>query len=266
MKRQLYDLWLRSRSISQTRECRNLLKDAHYGDNYRRIYFYHIRKTAGSSIIQAFLAAGGEESKSVYRRLVQQPQHRAISDKYVYVGWRKYLIEGGLYTFAFSHIPYWELELPRDTFRFTIIRDPFKRAFSHYKILVNFSRQEGPMRPNIVPELSWLGKSMNDFLDKIPPDALLNQLFMFSKEFNVDEAYERICSCEHVMFTEDFDNGLAQLSAKTGFALEPNRTRTSRIEEDVDTSAIDRMREMVEPEMRLYQRLRERFAPTTGES
>ncbi len=260
MKRMAYDFWLRLKYAGQERECKALLQDRLFAGQFRRIYFYHIRKTAGSSIIKAFLSVGGEDSAAVYRRLVRTPIHRTISGDNVIVGWRKFLIEGGHYSFAFSHIPFDELKLPPETFTFTIIRDPLKRAFSHYKILVNFARQDGPKRKNIVPELRWLGKTMDDFLDRIPKHALLNQLYMFSRNFDVDEAYDRVASFSHVMFTEDFNEGLQQLASKTGLALEPHFARRSSIDDAVDTSAMERLQEMVAPEFELYQRLRKEAA------
>ena len=100
-------------------KCKFLTTSYNLTDNVKRIYFFHIRKTAGTSLNHAFLALGGEEGCKVYEKLPQTRTLRIISQGKIFVGWNKGLIESGNYFYAFSHIPQHQLALPDNTFTFT---------------------------------------------------------------------------------------------------------------------------------------------------
>ena len=155
----------------------NLAKNYSIGDEYKRIYLFHIRKTGGTSLNQIFLGLGGEDGKDVYTKLAKTPNHRVKSDDQLFVGWNKKLIESGNYFYAFSHIPKHKLILPNNTFTITFLRDPVKRVISHYKMLYYY-QVNSINHPCMKTEGAWLGECFQDFLERIPYEHLLNQLYI----------------------------------------------------------------------------------------
>lgn len=222
---------------------------------YRRIYLFHIRKTGGTSLNHILLSQGGEDREEVYRRLSEDKNHRIISNDKVFVGWNKKLIEQGYYYYAFSHMLKHQLRLPEGTFTITCLRDPVKRVLSHYKMLLEF-KVNNIVHPCMKIEGEWLGNSFNDFLTNIPTEHLLNQLYMFSKNFDVNEAFDNIVGCSHFFFTEQFSLGVSQLSSKLGIELKPLHIRKTSIDVNFSRVDIDRLRSMLEAEYVLFDKLK----------
>jgi hypothetical protein len=211
-----------------------------------------------------FLSLSDRKSERTYHELAGQSSHRLIINGKVFVGWNRQLIEQGYYFYAFSHAPYHALDLPRKTFTITCLRDPVQRVLSHYKMLLAY-RQSGEFRPDYEEEAGWLGNSLGEFLDNIPREHLLRQLYTFSEAFDVDEAFENIVNLSHYFFTEAFSQGIADLAKKTGLALEPIHIRKSSIQFQPKESDLARLRSVVEPEFELYRRLRQAYEPVDGE-
>lgn len=226
---------------------------ARVGELWKRIYHYHIRRSGGSSLNFAFLSLGGENGVEVYRELTAAEPHRVVSGGRFFIGWERRLIEEGDYFYAFSHLPKHRLELPRETFTFTCLRDPVDRVVSHYKLLRRYVDDSIP-HPCLKTEGPWLGDGFCHFLSNIPKEHLLNQLYMFSKTFDVSEAFDNITGCSNFSFTENRRAGLAALSAKLGLRIDLlHANDTSKIPV-ATTSELERLREMLEPEYRLLER------------
>lgn len=236
----------------QERKCRKL---ANYiiANKYKRIYFYHVRKASGTSLNHMFLSLAGEED--IHSRLLKAKNKRAISNKKIYVGWNKVLIERGNYFYAFSHIPMHKLRLPDKTFTITCLRDPASRIISHYKMLIEI-RSKNPYHPLIKTEGKWLGNSFSEFITRIPKTHFMNQLYMFSKNFNVEEAFNNITLCSHFFFTEDFRSGIDELTTKIELKLEPMRKRMSSVDVGLKDTDIDHLKFKLAPEYRLIDTLR----------
>lgn len=229
---------------------------------YRRIYHYHLRKTAGTSLDSAFWGLAGLDLKSRKRRLVVQRNGLG------FVNHKKALIERGDYFYASSHLPAHELRLPEETFTITILRDPLARLLSHYRMLL-WARADArapaiePFWKGLRRGMEWLGASFGDFLDRIPRERLLNQLFMFSPAFHVEEAAARILSCSAVCHTESLAGDLAHLAARLELPLQNVRERswTRTLSVSPSPSEVARARELLEPEFLLLERIRQE--PTT---
>lgn len=223
--------------------------------DYKRIYFYHIRKTAGTSLNHMFLSCGGEKGGDVYARITNAFTQRIVSNNLVFVGWDQKLIEQGNYFYAFSHLPFHKIKLPEQTFTFTCLRDPVSRVLSHYKMLIECQQSISP--PSwYEKEKDWLGNNIKDFLNRAPKEHLLSQLFMFSEKFDIEEAFDGIMSCSSFMFTENFDQGVNLLSSRTGCELKPLHIRKALIDINAYDTAIERLRLLLEPEYILYEKLR----------
>ena len=221
---------------------------------YERIYHYHIRKTGGTSLNYMFLALGGEPPEDVYRRLNADTTRPAVSGGRVFCR-HEALIERGEYFYAFSHTPAHALRLPPGTFTLTCLRDPVERVLSYYRMLLYY-QVNNIAHPCMKTESAYLGESFSDFLTRVPPSVLLNQLYMFSERLDVEEAFGRITHCSHWILLEEFDAGVRRLSEKLGIDLRPIHVRKSPLEVAVDERDRQRLRCLLEPEYRLLDRLR----------
>lgn len=221
---------------------------------YERIYFYHIRKAAGTSLNHAFFDLGEEDAEVVYDQLGRR--RMMVAGSKTFVGWNKPLIESGRYFYAFSHIPSHQLELPASTFTITCFRDPVQRVLSHYKYLL-LLQSEGSSHNCLKREGPWLGNSFADFVKNMPPEHLFNQLYMFSESLNLNEAFDAIAQCNHLMFTEQFNKGLNQLSEKLGCSLQSKRKNRSRTDVMIREDEIEAARHRLHSEYDLLERVRE---------
>lgn len=175
------------------------IADYTIGHGYKRIYHFHVRKNGGTSLNKIFCSLGTEQGVNPYGKLSQTRNNRVISNGKVFVGWNQKLIEQGYYYYAFSHTPKHMLKLPDKTFTITCLRDPAERVISHYKMLLEH-RLKYKSHPLLKTEGKWLNNSFADFLMNIPRKHLLNQLYMFSKNFSVNEAFDNITECSYFLF------------------------------------------------------------------
>lgn len=235
--------------------CKKLAKSYYINGGLKRIYLYHIRKCVGTSLHNMFFTLSCEKGSDIYSRIVRFPNLRITINGKVFVGWNKKLIEQGNYFYAFSHIPEHELMLPKDTFTVTCVRNPIDRVLSHYKMLLEFKQNNVP-HPCMKIEGKWLGNCFDQFLSNIPKQHLLNQLYMFSKTLDWKEAFNKIVSCSHFLLTEDFSQGVAELSLQLKMGLRPIHNRKSLINYFIKPKELERLRSELEAEYLLYEKLK----------
>lgn len=220
------------------------------------IYHYHIRKTGGTSINFAFLSnAATPNTENFYQQLSNKKNNRLIANERVFVGWNRVLIEGGKYFYAFSHTPAHELRLPKNIFTFTCLRDPTRRVISHYKML-SYYQENNIAHPCMRVEGAWLGDSLDDFLKNIPKNHLMNQLYMFSKNYNIEEAEARIRACSYYFFTENMEQGIADLSVRLNLELPLSHQKKYDISISISESQMAQLKEKLALEYRLLERLK----------
>tara|TARA_R110002073_G_scaffold161872_1_gene317525 strand:- start:209 stop:829 length:621 start_codon:yes stop_codon:yes gene_type:complete len=201
-----------------------------------------------------FLSLGASGGEKNYKNIAKKMNHRVIDGDKVFVGWNKALLEGGAYFYGFSHIPAHDIHLPASTFKITVFRDPVMRLFSHYKMLLEESEKEAPSSW-FKRESKWLCGSFADFAETLPREHLLNQLYMFSPEFDVHDALRRIHECHAVFMTENFDAGVEYITRQIGISLRPlhaRKTATPILLSGDDAAAV---REMVQSEYELLSRI-----------
>lgn len=223
-------------------------------NGFKRIYLVHIRKAGGTSLINMFLSLSGEDPVSLYSQLAKTPDHRLLSNGIIYVGWRVRYINRGNYFYGFSHTPLHKLDLPKGTFTITCFRDSVKRVVSHYNMLMNF-KANNIYHPCMATEGKWLGENFDDFLQRIPQDHLLNQIYMFSSKFDVNEAVAQVEKLSHYFFIDNFSNGIDELNKKTALSLEPIHIRKAGYGTQIPESSISKLREMLDKEYSFLDRI-----------
>ncbi len=233
---------------------RELTKNYQFA-GHKRFYLVHIRKTGGISLVNMFLSLGQPDHQTLYRQLIDSRYNRVAKNGKVFAGWNGRLINKGNYFFAFSHIPWDRLRLPPDTFTISCFRDPVRRIISHHSMLMNFLINKTP-HPCMREEGKWLGNTFDDFIDRIPRRHLLNQLYMFSKDFDINQAVDRIKKISFYFFTEDFEGGIERLNSRTGLNLQPIHIRESSYKANISDSSRRRLREMLADEYLLMDQLR----------
>lgn len=226
------------------------------GGTYRRIYHYHIRKTAGTSLDAAFwhLADVG--------LLEFGTRSQICKNGIILVRGEKKKIQDGHYFYASSHIPAHALRLPEKTFTITLLRDPLDRFLSYYRYLlwaVNdpYAHEQEPFLAQLEPELSCVKGSFTDFLDHVDRDNLLSQLYMFSSIYDIDEARDRILACSVVGFTEHLDQCLRYISGRLDLPLEARQERRFKYRVSPSPAELARAREMLDPEFKLVEQIRQ---------
>lgn len=227
------------------------------GDGYRRIYHFHVRKTGGTSLNAAFWSLAGFDMQSMGRRTL------AVGDGLVLVRHHKRLIERGRYFFANSHLPAHDLRLPGDTFTICVLRDPLERIVSHYRYLL-WSRDDPdayrrePYIESLREEVAWLGSSFGEFVSVMPREHLLRQLFMFSRDFDVGEAANRILACNAVLHTGNLGEDLRQLAEHLRLPLREHNERRFGGKISLTDEESDQARALLAPEYRLLDLIREK--------
>jgi hypothetical protein len=219
---------------------------------YKRIYFYHIRKTAGTSINYSFFQLSGENPMRVHAMIRSSPEKCFSMGNLVYQGSDRDRLLIGDFSYGFSHIPFHQLHLPMSTFTFTILRDPAARLISHYKMILDYQKMD-VKRDWLATELTWIGNSFSDFLRNIPKERLLNQLFMFSSTYSPEEAANNIRCCSLYFFLKNFEQGLADLSTLLGVDLAYIHTRRGVYDPMITPQEFDDLYERLKPEYDMLQ-------------
>jgi len=242
--------------LSRTAQWAPRSKEVLTGD-YERIYLYHVRKTAGTSISMAFFALSGRDPRKVERKLFLFSFVRSGGIRYV--EHNAQLIRGGRYFFGVSHLPCYEARPPkRGTFAFTVLRDPLSRVVSLYKYLRSSEADAGMAFGAPAAERAWARGTFGQFLERVPKEDLLGQLFTFSSSGTVAEAVEEIGSLELVMRTESLSDGIEALTVATGVHLNVGHDRASTSRGVAITeSELDLARTLLVPEYAVLAQLDE---------
>ena len=223
--------------------------------DYRRIYHFHIRKSAGTSVNAAFWRLGGKGLTEAGRDSLM------VSAKYVFVRHNRDLIRGGAYHYANSHAPYWEFELPPQTFTFTVFRDPLQRLISQYRYYhFNAHHPEAhlldPMNANVITYIGWLGNSFGDFLDRYPEKYRQNQLYTFSEKLDIDEAIMNARKLTRIYFHDELPVLAEELGTIIGQNLELTRERAFPVTAGAITPEEEaKARQLLRNEQEFYDRL-----------
>lgn len=202
---------------------------------YARIYHVHIRKSAGTSINAAFWSKTGYSLSNIGRKTILS------GNNFVCVRNNKTAIEKGDFFYANSHQPTWSIQLKPDTFTFCMLRDPLSRLLSLYKyyLWIQSLNPKGatklePYYNSLIVESACVGEGFDDFLDEAGRSNLCNQLYMFSENFDVQEAVSACRAMSAVYFQDNFQDAIDALSEVAGFQIEQRRERKSLVNKKVE--------------------------------
>jgi hypothetical protein len=261
---------------------------------YERVYHYHVRKTAGTSLNAAFWALAGLDYKAMSNRQVAEGNGLKILQ-----GGAKLIPEGD-YFFASSHQPAYRLWLPPSTFTITILRDPASRVISYFSYLLwakgsDEAREAEPFIDNVIAESAVLDggvgytlrqlaprrlstekslisefglrnfvarltprreSAFRNFLAHVPPHHLWSQLHMFSERLDPAEAAEKILACSAVCFTETFSEDLKRIGSSLRLNLEERGERRFGEKAVLSTAEAQLLRDRLTPEYEMIDLVR----------
>lgn len=217
---------------------------------YERIYLYHIRKTAGSSLRWTFMDLGGTELRGSDKESHLNTHGWVVHGDRLYVTHNRYLLERRPYFFGDSHFPMHDLRIPPKTFTITILRDPVARVISHYRMLLHWEAADID-HPAREAEGSLVGESFSHFLDRLPKSHLMRQIYMFSSGYDVDEAIDNLSKVNFIMLTEQYNEHLGALATVLDLDLKPLAEKAGYGAVPVSDEERARLREILEPEYAL---------------
>ena len=228
------------------------------GTPWERIYHFHIRKTGGTSLNHAFLEWGGGDAEARYSSLVSSPGNRCKDKNLDFVGWNKKGLERGAYLYGFSHEPFHQIKLPPRTFTLTCFRDPLERLLSHYRMLREYKR-DGVNHPCMQTEGVWVQEpgGFEEFLNQIPPEHRMRQLYMFSKTFDPHEALANAKKINLIFSTKSLQAGVDKINLIFGTNLRVSHRRATLYEERLEEKAKTRAMELLHKEYEFLARVAE---------
>ena len=232
-----------------------MLPHAEWRNNeYRRVYLYHVRKTAGTSVAFAFIRLSGADPYVIENRLSRFTF--AQTNGYRYVADNAELIRQGKYFFAFGHVPAYVVSPPEiGTFRFTVLRDPIDRIVSLYRYLACPDADSSYSLTARNEERRWATEGFDRFLDQIPPYHLTNQLRMFSRSSSVNEAVDYINKLDMVLHTERLNHDLSRLQEALNLQFSLGRERPSLLPFTPTNAQRDRLNDLLRLEFEILRQI-----------
>lgn len=258
--RRLGDLFQRSRHVNALRRAA-AVNVFHRQAAYRRIYHVHIRKTAGTSINAAFLGCKGHFQNDTFLQLHENRPHAVNLDGFVVAGWDRALIARSCYHYAFSHIPFYNLSLGEDVFAFTIIRDPFERYMSYFKMLRDYLckgywPQTGKRHADLERESCTANLGPIGCLAAAHPPHVLTQLYMFSPKFDLSEAVENAARLNAIYDSSQLGCCVDDMAQNFGIGLTLCHHNRSRAKVEISDKEKDVVLTVLQPEYDFIKRLR----------
>ena len=96
-------------------------------------------------------------------------------------------------------------------------------------------------------ERSLAADGFDAFLERVPTRHLLSQINTFSSRLDVGEAVDRVAACSAVLFTERYEEGLAELATRLDLPLAPWRARVTEARSTLTPTQLERLRHHVPP-------------------
>jgi len=227
---------------------------------YKRIYHSHIRKCAGTSFNKLMLGVECNQESDGRDELydILCKNLRIEVNGKIYACHNYPIINSGNYYYAFSHFPYWSLNIPKDAFVITSFRDPVKRLISHYQ-MIKECYDDNVNHPCMNIEGKWLGenKTFYEFVHNMPESHRLAQLYHYSKNYNVDEALENIDKINFIGRVEDLTTrGFDALKDMIPSLNFPNEHLRKSKKQKVSENEISFAKDLLQKEYKLIDKIK----------
>lgn len=182
-------------------------KTYNFNNNYERIYYYHIPKTAGTSVIASFYNNENINFRDTQRKQQSNLFTRKVNIKgKVFTDHNIHLINKGHFYFAWSHYSYQEIKIPKNTFTFTSIREPSERLISYFNFLNGaYLNQENKNFNNIKHLIKSFDNDFDLFLENLDQRYKYSQLYTFSNRLNIEEAIDNIKKLDFITLDSNFE-------------------------------------------------------------
>ena len=228
-------------------------------NGFQRIYHNHIRKCAGTSINKALIKSLGGDNDA-YEVLANKTFHKMNLKYGSVVGWNASAINRGSFFFGFSHEPLHNLELDENTFVFSLLRDPVKRAVSHFNMLKDIIN-EGGKHPALIVEKNFAFGDFTHFLENIPKAHLCAQLYNFSKTYDLKEAIDTLR--RSVNYIGDIHSSekklIPYLSKEFNLNINYSHLRKSKSSINLSKKQHDRLKDLLSEEIHFYKKAQPLF-------
>lgn len=207
---------------------------------FDRVYHYHVRKSGGTSVNDAFWKKCNHSIDTVGREPL------LLGNKKSMVRLNKELIEKGNYFYGSAHFPYWQLSLKPKTYSFTVLRDPYKRILSLYKyykwIEIN-SAEHGlkfdPSFEHLKSQKHLFQANLVDFIEVLSPKYLYGNIYMFSENLNVDEALDNLKNVNRILFQHKLSQDFTKVSKDLDLGMKIEKKLRKFNNENFDVSDHD---------------------------
>jgi hypothetical protein len=183
-----YSLYFRDLRKEMYRKC---LCSKGIHQRHKRFLFLHIRKTGGTSFNHGLSCFFNYSPKDTDKLLNIHTGNYFIKRSYIFMSGNLSLINKNQYHIATTHLPAHSINISKDTFTFTILRDPVKRFISHYNMLKRMIT-ENDDHPCLEEEREYFDECIVKCAQKMPIRHRCAQLFCFSKELDISEGIQNL--------------------------------------------------------------------------
>ena len=115
-------------------------------------------------------------------------------------------------------------------------------------------KTNNPTHGLLKKEGQFIENGFSGFVESLTDEHMFNQLWMFSKSYDVNEATDNIMSLDLFFMTEHFNSLIPTVNQKIGVDLRARHERRGE-EVELDPESMSILREKLEPEYELLTKL-----------
>jgi hypothetical protein len=210
-----------------------------------KIYFYHIPKTARTSINFTFFCLVCKDPQAFYDKINANGSVKLEGKLYVRDSHHQF--NTGNFYYGFSHFRMHTLQIPKDVYTFTCLRDPIERVLSFYRAL-HYRKKQGQSRP----DQKFLGNNLTQFIKQWPRDRLKAQLGMFSQAFDTRQALKNLKRLNKIIIMDHLQDGLSEMGRDLGLSLIMRHENKSHYDVEVTAQEMDVLKRLLKDDYEFY--------------
>jgi len=227
------------------------------------IYFYHIQRTGGRSLVASILNQFGDPN--LWGRCMGSEGPKQIVECAAgqIVPWcADPMSVCPDFWFSWSHVPAHQFELPPQCFTITILRDPVDRFLSYYRFLRTYDDPTRVYQPVHFNALQYLRPTVLETAEAFPPMHRYQMLYHFSEVLDANQAAARIRRLSYRFPLELFDLGLSGLGSMVNMSLNPVHradsippTTNEKVKDELTAEVRNQLVQIFQPEYALLEEL-----------